>query len=473
MYQSGKNLISLVCFVLIFGGISQAITVTDVRDATNPGPGSTYFLPANKDPELPYYFRLGNQDWGWSHTIDSAGYITSSNIVSATLAIEAYDIDAIENDEIKAEGVSLGYLTSNKSSQWNTTTFTLGADAIAKLVDGKLDVTIDIDTTTSPTHYAVTIRKSTLTVVYNKYGGGTGDPNTPYLITTPDNLNNIGISSHQADWSKYFVLTKDVNLAAYTGTQFNLIGDGKNDPNAKGFSGVFDGKGYKISSFKYKSTDMNDVGLFRNVLLTGQIKNLKMDNADVNIPIGGKGNYIGTLVGWNKGTISNCNLAGRVAGATNVGGLVGINEGTIGMCSFSGAVSGKNSGTENNVGGLVGYNFAVIMDSYSLASVSGGDCIGGLVGQNTLSFANPIRRCYSAGKVTGQTNVGGLVGFASVRQFTATAFWDTQTSGQSASFIGTGKTTAQMKTKSTFTDAGWDFVAVWDIIAGQSYPFLR
>ncbi|MHC4616544.1 MAG: hypothetical protein ACYTEQ_02190, partial [Planctomycetota bacterium] len=36
-----------------------------------------------------------------------------------------------------------------------------------------------------------------------------------------------------------------------------------------------------------------------------------------------------------------------------------------------------------------------------------------------------------------------------------------------------GKTTAEMQTESTFTDAGWDFVEVWDIGEGQTYPFLR
>jgi hypothetical protein len=39
--------------------------------------------------------------------------------------------------------------------------------------------------------------------------------------------------------------------------------------------------------------------------------------------------------------------------------------------------------------------------------------------------------------------------------------------------VGTGKTTAQMKTKATFTDAGWDFDTTWDMIDGQTYPYFR
>jgi len=56
---------------------------------------------------------------------------------------------------------------------------------------------------------------------------------------------------------------------------------------------------------------------------------------------------------------------------------------------------------------------------------------------------------------------------------TTDSFWDTNTSGQSWSAGGTGKTTVEMKTKSTFTDAGWNFVTIWDIVEGQTYPFFK
>jgi hypothetical protein len=36
-----------------------------------------------------------------------------------------------------------------------------------------------------------------------------------------------------------------------------------------------------------------------------------------------------------------------------------------------------------------------------------------------------------------------------------------------------GKTTAEMQTESTFTDAGWNFVEVWNIGENQTYPLLR
>ncbi|GAH55595.1 unnamed protein product, partial [marine sediment metagenome] len=56
----------------------------------------------------------------------------------------------------------------------------------------------------------------------------------------------------------------------------------------------------------------------------------------------------------------------------------------------------------------------------------------------------------------------------------ADCFWDTQTSGQVTSDGGTGKTTAEMKTKATFTDVDWDFETIWAICSGinDGYPCL-
>jgi hypothetical protein len=69
------------------------------------------------------------------------------------------------------------------------------------------------------------------------------------------------------------------------------------------------------------------------------------------------------------------------------------------------------------------------------------------------------------------TYVGGLVGGGGSNVFTS--FWDTQTSGWMTSAGGEGKTTAEMKTLSTFTSANWDFVYAWGIGNGQTYPYLK
>ncbi|MFW6141394.1 MAG: AIM24 family protein [Candidatus Saliniplasma sp.] len=68
--------------------------------------------------------------------------------------------------------------------------------------------------------------------------------------------------------------------------------------------------------------------------------------------------------------------------------------------------------------------------------------------------------------------VGGLVGFN--REGTVTnSFWDIETTGLDKSDNVTGKYTVEMVKENTFTDAGWDFDEIWDIIEGETYPFLQ
>jgi len=62
----------------------------------------------------------------------------------------------------------------------------------------------------------------------------------------------------------------------------------------------------------------------------------------------------------------------------------------------------------------------------------------------------------------------------------ANCFWNIETSRQTKSCGGTGKTTAEMQTARTFLSAGWDFVGetvngtkdIWWINEGKDYPRL-
>ena len=133
---------------------------------------------------------------------------------------------------------------------------------------------------------------------------------------------------------------------------------------------------------------------------------------------------------------------------------------------------------EDYVGGLVGENYqGTITTSYSSAEVGGiGQGVGGLVGEN---YWGSITNSYSTGVVSGTgESVGGLVGYNNGS--ISSSFWDIDTSGQLTSAGGTGKTTAEMQTASTFLDAGWDFVGetangtedIWWILEGKDYPRL-
>ena len=180
-----------------------------------------------------------------------------------------------------------------------------------------------------------------------QYGGGSGTADDPYLIYTAEQMNAIGL--HEEDWDKNFKLMADIDLVGFTGTDFNIIGTDYDNP----FTGVFDGNGHTISNFTYISTDENRIGLFRYVGGgTAKIKHLGLINPNVDAETGW---FAGSLAGsLSIGAISNCYVEG-------------------------GSVSGNDY-----VGGLVGFNLGTITNCYSTASVSGYSFVGGLVGQNAL-----------------------------------------------------------------------------------------
>ena len=210
-----------------------------------------------------------------------------------------------------------------------------------------------------------------------------------------------------------------------------------------------------------------DVGGLVGWFLSGSISNCYSTST---VSGSSGSNFVGGLVGYmGGGSVSNCYSTGSVSGPYEVGGLVGESFGIISNCYSTGQVNCR----PGIVGGLVGENYGSISNCYSTGAVSGAGSPGGLVGYNKGSVSN----CYSTGHVSGSWTVGGLIGENNGGSVSG-SFWDIQTSGQTigigyGSSAGiSGKTTAQMKTLSTFTSARWDFVRVWGINSGQ-YPYLR
>jgi hypothetical protein len=320
-----------------------------------------------------------------------------------------------------------------------------------------------------------------------KYGGGTGGSNDPYLIFDANQMNAIG--ADQNDWNKHFKLMADIDLAAFTGTSFNMIGYFIDYHNLKPFSGIFDGNNNTIANFTYESSDSSYIGLFGCIGQYGaQIKDLRLIDPNVNA---GTAGYVGSLVGHNySGTVINCRTqGGSVSGSSRIGGLVGFNSGTIlnsfADCNVSGTggyvgglvgynymgtilscySSGDVKANANCVGGLAGYSGWIVSQSYTTGSVSGQDNVGGLVGYNELViYSTPsgtVADCYAVGPVSGINNVGGLVGIND-GGYVSGSFWDTQTTLRQTSDGGMPRTTAEMQDPNTFLDYGWDFVGEYE-----------
>jgi FlgD Ig-like domain/The GLUG motif len=358
---------------------------------------------------------------------------------------------------------------------------------------------------------------------------GAGTETNPYQVETLDNL--LWVSTNSASWNSYFIQTADID-ASETESWNNGAGFSPIGIVYPRFYGTYNGYHYTISGLYIDRPNSDYQGLFG--FSSGAVfENIGIINADIN------GNmYVGGLVGWNNSsTIYNCYSTSSIEGDEYVGGLVGCNTYSTISRSYSnsiisgsyhvGGCAGSNMGgtvihcynTGNvdgntNVGGVIGinsldaiisncYNTADIdgnadvggvsgsnsfnsniNNSYNIGNIDGSDDIGGLVGRNYEAI---ISNCYSIGTVNGNEYVGAVIGINTI-PVVSDNFWDTETSmmtvgvGFGSNNGVTAKTTVEMHTQSTFTDAGWDFIGesvngsedYWDIDASinSGYPYI-
>ena len=226
---------------------------------------------------------------------------------------------------------------------------------------------------------------------------------------------------------------------------------------------------------------INDVSDFKQLLAFGQDDSLKFRlRNDLNL--GNHPNfYIPYLAGEFDGNghkIWNLGLHFDFLAPVGLFGYIGSG----GKVSQLGVENVNVTGYQQ-VGGLVGESVGTVSKSYSTGGVTGSQNIGGLVGYDYCTPENcgTISNSYSSGIVTGERKVGGLMGARGGTTYNS--FWDTETSGQATSDGGTGKTTAEMKSITTFSGAGWNIITVanpgtrnpsytWNIVDGHTYPFL-
>ncbi len=301
---------------------------------------------------------------------------------------------------------------------------------------------------------------------------GSGTTEDPYLIGLSAELQ--WMSRFPSEWDKCFRQIADIDA-----------GDTENWDNGKGFSpvgntstafsGEYDGQGYSIDGLFIYRDSTNENGLFGQVT-GGTISNLNVLNCNIT----GKYRTGAVVASCQDATIVNCLSSGIVSTSNGGGGIVGrMRETTIEYCGSSVDVSSYSS-SGKNCGGLVGITSldCVISNCYAHGTVEACNFCGGLIGDMEDT---DIEYCYSKGAVTAtSTPVGGLIGDISGEYAVIGCFWDTGTSGQSTSPAGTGKTTAEMQTLSTYTDAGWDFLGesdngtddIWLISAGN-YPVFN
>ena len=306
------------------------------------------------------------------------------------------------------------------------------------------------------------------------------------------------------------------------------------------FSTTFDGNEHNLSNLF--TTGRGYSGLFSAIGLGGIVDDLTL--ADVNVT---GTEAAGALVGENQGLLSGIQSSGQVSGELHVGGLVGLNLRLVYLSRSSAAVTGMRPplppgtgititfGAPAATGGLVGYNTGFVVYSYATGPVTSDSSAGGLVGwhENKLisasyatgpvngyaagglvgTIATPfeeatIRASYATGTVSG-TIVGGLVGhvydegiitasYATGRVggsregglvgddeggTITNSYWDTRTSGQGSGSPGSGRTTSQLQSPTSYSGiyGSWNVDIdednmndnPWNFGTSSQYPALK
>ena len=241
------------------------------------------------------------------------------------------------------------------------------------------------------------------------FAGGDGTEGNPYQISNAEQLalmhkkivdDNKELKSHYE--SAYYVLTADIQVNDVSNfdkwesvsPEYSWTPIGFDSSN---FSGVFDGKGYKISGLYVNANcgtaeehSNNNYGLFDTV--NGTVKNVNI--SDSYFAVSGRPTGVGGVAGLLMSKVYD-SATGGVAGKAYGGVNTVVKEGEekkveyslISSCSFSGVINQIRDNASTHIGGIIG------------------DCDG-----NITTSINKGTFNFSAGNVD---SVGGIAGYMS------------------------------------------------------------
>ncbi|MDR2750623.1 MAG: hypothetical protein LBC41_08190, partial [Clostridiales bacterium] len=219
-------------------------------------------------------------------------------------------------------------------------------------------------------------------------------------------------------------------------------------------------------------------------------ENSTINNSSANVTVKASLSYAGGFAGavYNESNVQGASATGDVSAKHYAGGLIGtIYNDSVLETSYA---TGNVSLTGGYIaGGLCGESFgSAISNCYARGNVSGGTGsatgVGGLVGYFSLVGTNTLTNSYSTGNVTGKgtTELGAFSGMTSVA-FIGYNYYDAskaginRATGTAGNWKGqktaypVGVYTPDMYKQDTYKN--WDFVNIWTIEEGVSYPTLR
>lgn len=245
-----RVLVFMVCVLMLGAPANAGITpITDKMDYTHnynewlhplEDPDRVVFVRPwgrtidNTDPHdpdiidhMPWY-RNNSQSWGWTHDVSGRVPADAIGVDSATLVIEAWDVNVDEDpdnpdfrdqiNEIYLNNILVGRLEFTPTYEWGTTIFTLSRPTHAAILDdlwqdGQIYVYMNIDALRPLYGRRSTLGSSMLTVYYDVTGPGR-DPVQPifrfwsptlscHFYTTIESERDGVIQHYSSTWSDY------------------------------------------------------------------------------------------------------------------------------------------------------------------------------------------------------------------------------------------------------------------------------
>ena len=439
----------------------------EISEAFTSSSGAATFPYNLMDQGLTYYTypRLEklNHYGDWQAEFESGALVYYERYEDETYGFYGANLSTLKTSKfVVGDGYALAYI--EKKDATDNVTVTYANDQTARVSFGSAIETTDDATNTK--YYLYPLSKE---VVNTKYID-TAEPDTFYQkITIEDTANNTNTeyyynphfaktvtvnenkpqapetvcirSARQlyalslyypqyADAVKDSVFRQELNIdySRYEWTKYDDVVPAKISTQApigtgdKPFTAVYNGGCNTIGEISFKAKSLY-IGMFgytssaaavRNVFLVGDGSNtVAYVNAQGGNSASGSASRVsmGVLVGYNRGTVSNCSVSGYTmeyygysASTASLGGFVGSNYGTIrNSASDCPSIRFANTNSNTYAGGFAGVNHASISDSYALGSIQVRGArnstvwVAGFAANNASGM---IRRSYSATALT-------------------------------------------------------------------------
>ena len=320
-------------------------------------------------------------------------------------------------------------------------------------------------------------------------GSGNGDENSPYLITSATELNEI-----RNNPEAHYKLMNNIDLTDWI-TENSPI-EGWEPINE--FKGVLDGNGFVISGLWIEKPEAENIGFFGSVA-GAIIKRIGIVIPDNKKIVGKK--YVGGLVGQTPYTtteisIDECFVTGGTIESKDqaAGGILGYTS------TNSVTVNIRNCYTANSTvisvdgtGGIVGtaYRNINIENCYStntIISANNDKAAGGIAGgfndakdsytiKNSIALNPSIASSKSAGRIIGWIKDSSKTTLSNNYAFDGMSVDGKTLSGEATDNNGLDKSKEEVNEISIYTSLGWNFDAkegIWAMGNGKySLPVLK